>query len=312
MAPFGSSEALPTSNFASGWGNPTELPHVQVGERDYMLTHDMQALQASDSWKEYMASTHTPATVYIPMTKKEYIKTMNTRVVSATDRLEGGWNHLEVTTTAMDAITAAGFLHANNVVSFYIEEDDTYEVYIFFFDMSPNNMRDHLVDQRLTLHRRGYTVHILQVMSDYMMDTAEYSKVSCVKLLHNPLTVYSLHTWDSGFVYNRQFMVHWPTIATQVDSNRHHVALVQALEVQGFEMLVHYTEIGAHSQVETLLKYIRRFSINLVTPTGEKNKRAPGHPEYMQYIMNHLQELKRAPTIPPATTDDMEDMEDSG
>ena len=147
MAPFGSSEALPTSNFASGWGNPTELPHVQVGEGDYMLTHDMQALQASDSWKEYMASTHTPATVYIPMTKKEYIKTMDTRVVSAIDRLEGGWNHLEVTTTAMDAITAARFLHANNVVSFYIEEDDTYEVYIFFFDMSPNNMRDHLVDR---------------------------------------------------------------------------------------------------------------------------------------------------------------------
>ena len=39
-----------------------------------MLTHDMQALQASDSWKEYMASTHTPATVYIPLTKKEYMQ----------------------------------------------------------------------------------------------------------------------------------------------------------------------------------------------------------------------------------------------
>ena len=90
-----------------------------------------------------------------------------------------------------------------------------------------------------------------------------------------------------------------------MDNNRHHIALVQALEVQGFEMLVHYTEIEIHSKVETLLKYIHRFGINLVTPTGKKNKRAPGHSEYMQYILDHLQELKRAPTIPP-------DVEDSG
>ena len=165
---------------------------------------------------------------------------------------------------------------------------------------------------RPTNHRRVYTVHIMQVMTEYMMNTGEYINVSCVKLLHNPLTVYSLHTWDSGFVYNCQFMVHWPTIAAQVDSNRHHVALVQALEVQGFEVLAHYTEIGVHSKVETLLKYIHRFGINLVTPTGKKNQRAPGHPEYMQYILDHLQGLKRAPTIPPATTENMEDVEDSG
>ena len=44
--------------------------------------------------------------------------------------------------------------------------------------------------------------YIMQVMTEYMMNTGEYINVSCVKLLHNPLKVYSLHTWDSGFVYN--------------------------------------------------------------------------------------------------------------
>ena len=135
------------------------------------------------------------------------------RKLSATPRQQRGLHHVEVTTTAMDTLTTAAFLHGNNVVDYTIDDGDTFEVYIFFFDMNPNNMRDHMVDQKLTLHRRGYTAHIMQVVMDYMMDTEEYNKVSCIKLLHNPLTVYKLNTWDMGYVYNMQFMVHWPTIA---------------------------------------------------------------------------------------------------
>ena len=57
---------------------------------------------------------------------------------------------MEMTATAMDTLTTAAFLHGRNVVDYPIEGRDACEIYIFFFDMNPNNTRDHMVDNKVT------------------------------------------------------------------------------------------------------------------------------------------------------------------
>ena len=75
--------------------------------------------------------------------------------------------------------------------------------------MDPNNVRDHMVDNHVNLHRRGYSFCIQQITTAYMMTDEEYSTINVVKATVNPMSLFSLFTWEQGYAWHTQFVVDW-------------------------------------------------------------------------------------------------------
>ena len=199
-------------------------------------------LQAkSDHWKAYMAETYTKNTVFIPLNKLEYNQFLKDKKIDSKVRLDNGWMHTEVLNTMMDCSSTAAFLQSRGFVDFSTDDDKSFEVYYMWFNMDPNNVRDHMVDNHVNLHRRGYSFCIQQITTAYMMTDEEYSSLNVVKATVNPMSLFSLFTWEQGYAWHTQFVVDWRYIVGRADSDRHHVVLQQLLEVHGFEMVDYYT-----------------------------------------------------------------------
>ena len=82
----------------------------------------------------------------------------------------------------------------------------------------------------------------------------------------NPMTMLSLRTWEQEYIWHTQFTVSWKDIIIRPDDDRHHTVLLQALEVHGFEMLEYYIQHHNVANVQFLMDYIRRFTIQMRTP----------------------------------------------
>ena len=157
MAPFGQSTPLPTLNYTSGWADRTEVPHIPVGDgqcvRECVHYSNGEPHARADNWKAYMEKTYTKNTVFVPLNKMEYIQMLQDKELNAKHRVKKNWLHMELLNTMMDCSSTAAFLQIQGFVDYTTEDNKGYEVYYTWFNMEPDNMRDHMVDGHVNLHR---------------------------------------------------------------------------------------------------------------------------------------------------------------
>ena len=276
---------FPTATSPVVGGDNTEVPHIPVGDGQLVHYSDGVLQAKSDHWKAYMSETYTKNTVFIPLNKLEYNNVLKDKKIDAKVRLDNGWMHVEVLNTMMDCSSTAAFLQSRGFVDFSTDDDNkSFEVYYMWFNMDPNNVRDHMVDNHVNLHRRGYSFCIQQITTAYMMTDEEYSTINVVKATVNPMRLFSLFTWEQGYAWHTQFVVDWRYIVGRADSDRHHVVLQQLLEVHGFEMVDYYTRHDRQSDVIRLMDYIRRFTIQIQPPTSTTATVPAGHPRFQETI----------------------------
>ena len=58
---------------------------------------------------------------------------------------------------------------------------------------------DRIIDGYITLHRRGYSTNILQVMKDMKLTPRELQSLDIVKLSCDPLQIYTDLGWNNGY-----------------------------------------------------------------------------------------------------------------
>ena len=196
----------------------------------------------------------------------------------------------------MDCSSTAAFLQSQSIVDYTTEDDKGYEVFYTWFNMDPANVRDHMVDGHVNLHRRGYSFCIQQGTSTYKMTDEEYMSLNVMRATLNPMSMFALHTWEHSLVWHTQFTVNWRDIIGRQDADRHHTVLIQALEVHGFEIVDYYIQHNQVDNVKSLMKYIRRFTIQMQPSKTTSVAVPPGHPRYRETIEGLQVQQKKART----------------
>ena len=187
-------------------------------------------------------------------------------------------------------LSTAAFLHSSSYADYM--HNGQYEIYMVSLRLQLVSTADRLISGLLTLHRRGHSGLVLQVMSTLELNTAERSTIDVYKLSVDPVDFYRRYNWTSGYMIVRQFAVHLPSVIRKPITDRMHTMAVQGLQDAGLHMLDMMADRSPTLAID-ILRYIANNNISLSRGTTEPSHIA-GHPQFPDYNVAHRMAIATA------------------